>query len=516
MRLYRLFLSLLFLPLTFLTGSSEDSLKGLYNGLDPTSITEHLALHKLFPDDPVGKQALKDVQLLLAKTNSDPDALSNLPVATLSLDGFISFMLGESKQKNFLEEEHLSAIERMSCHLANRKLLGHKATSEEEVLKLEPNEIDFARALLIAQESPFEIDWIWIRNYEAQLDFMALQVLARLPLNPTPTQIIKEINQLLFFEMRYRYPALSSLRTGEEPFSKLTTVLDSKKGLCLGTSVLYLCLAQRLDLPLEIMIPPGHIFVRHASEPNEINIETTARGINYPSENYLDVNTKFLKKADLKETIGFVFFNISSTYLINTKNYPKAIENYLHCLKYAPSDPGALELLGYAYALNGQDRLAKKTFKTLLECPSQDRIASIYLDTTQEYLKNKIGADAIAAIVEQTDDQSLTGIQKKQEMLLKVIQKYPNFKAGLFFLSQTYQELSQYKPAIEYLEKVHALDASYPYVEFSLANLYLSDYNLPKAWKHFKELEGLLSVHDHEPKIMKEFKTALKQFSLEP
>jgi len=65
MHLKRLLLSLLFLPLIQLCGSNSDSLKGLYNGLDPTSITEHLALHKLFPNEPIRKTALKDVQFFI-------------------------------------------------------------------------------------------------------------------------------------------------------------------------------------------------------------------------------------------------------------------------------------------------------------------------------------------------------------------------------------------------------------------------------------------------------------------
>jgi len=101
-----------------------------------------------------------------------------------------------------------------------------------------------------------------------------------------------------------------------KPFSKLTTVLDSKKGVCLGVSVLYLCLAQRLDLPLELSFHLVIFFVRHVTQESEINIETTARGINYPSENYLDVNTKLLKKADLKEVIGFIFItSLRATWL---------------------------------------------------------------------------------------------------------------------------------------------------------------------------------------------------------
>ncbi|MCH9633300.1 MAG: hypothetical protein S4CHLAM7_00230 [Chlamydiae bacterium] len=496
--------------------SQGENLQGLYNGLNPSSITEHLALHKLYPNDSVGQQALRDIQLLLAKSNADPDALAQLPTSTLSLEGFLSFMHGNNFKTGLLDDEQLSAIERTSQHLPNRNLKGHLVKTEKEVLALAPDDIDLARALLIAQQSDSEIDWTWIRNYEAQLDFMALQVLARLPEKPTAKQIIKELNQLIFFEMRYRYPSLSSLKTGEEPFSKLTTVLDSKKGVCLGVSVLYLCLSQRLSLPLEILIPPGHIFVRYNDEGRDINIETTARGIDYPSENYLDVNTTSIKKANLKEVIGFVFYNVSSSYLINTQDYPKAIQNYLNCLKYAPEDPATLELLGYAYILNSQDKEAKKVFKKLMQTSSEHQIASVYLDTADAYLKNKIGSDAIAAIIHQDEDQTLTSIKQKQEMLKKIVEKYPHFKAGHFFLAQTYQELSQTKEAIRSLEKVHVENASYPYVEFSLANLYMSEYNFPKAWEHFKVLEQLLDEHKHQPKIAKELKKALKQFSIEP
>lgn len=514
MHLKKLWLSLL-LPISLVHTSSPEAVRGLYNGLDPTSIAEHLALHKLYPDDPTGKQALEDVKALLSKSKSN--TLDHLPASTLSLDGFISFMVGKKIDGELLEEEHLLAIEKVSAHLGNRSLKGHLVKSEEEVKKLEPNEIDFARALLIAQQrSSVELDWNWIRNYEAQLDFMALQVLAGLPQNAKPREIINEINRLIFFKLRYRFPALSTLKSGDEPFSRITTVLDSNHGVCLGISVLYLSLAQRLNLPLEIVIPPGHIFVRYKDDAGEVNIETTVRGINYPSENYLDVNTKSLKKANLKEVIGFVFYNISSTHLVKTKEYSKAIANYLHCLEYAPTNLQAQELLGYAYLLNNQDKEAKALFKSLEGKQYEDRIASSYFDMHKEYLQGQIGKDAIEVIVEQSDDSSLKGIQAKQEKLLSVLKKYPNFKAGLYFLAETYQQLAQSEKAIQVLEKVHAQDSTIPYVELTLSSLYLQEYNFPKAWDHFKLLEGILAKHDHAPKILKEFKGVLKQYSIEP
>lgn len=517
MCLKKYWLSLL-IPVSLLSAITEDEIKGLYNGLDPSSISEHLALHKLYPHDPSGKKALKHVETLLEKARSEEQSLNQLPISTLSLDGFISFMLGKKIEGDLLEEQHLEAIESVSSHLKNRSLKGYQARSEEEIKKLNSEEIDFARALLIAQQrsTQKEVDWHWIRNYEAQLDFMALQVLASLPKDPSPREIIKEMNRLIFFKLRYRFPALSTLKSGEEPSSKLTTVLDSNQGVCLGISVLYLSLAQRLNLPLEIVIPPGHIYVRYIDERGEVNIETTARGINYPSENYLDVNTKILKQANIKEVIGFVFYNISSTYLVKTKEYSKAIENYLHCLEYAPTNRDAIELLGYSYLLNKQEKEAKNCFKKLLQSESNDRISSTFFDMWKDYLNLKIRPDAIEAIIEHADEDSRLDLEAKKKKFQKLLKKYPDFKAGLFYLSTSCQLLSETDQAIKLLEKLHALDPHHPYVELTLSSLYLQEYNFPKAWNHYRKLEAILNQHNHQPKIMKDLKATLQQYSIEP
>lgn len=518
MILKKLFVSLFLLSFALYAEPSKEYLEGLYHGLDPASISEHLALYSLYPDHEVGQKALQEVYKLLSKTQpEDQKDLPQLPLLALSLEGFTSLITkGEDQQQEFLEESHLEAIEALSFSLANRTLKGHGIQSEKELLALDPAELDLARALLIAQHEEEPIDWQWVRSYEAKLDFMALQILARLPKEASPKQIIQEMNRLIFFEMHYRYPALSSLKEEAEPFSRLTTVLDTKRGLCLGTSILYLCLAQRLGLPLEIMIPPGHIFVRYSSENETLNIETTARGINYPSKNYLDVNTTSIQKANLKEVIGFVFFNLAANDLTLSKNYPKAIEAYLKCLKYAPENSQAIELLGYAYALNQQEQQAKKCFKKLESMESKYHIASMYLDAPQEYLAGKINAEAIEVIIEQTKTQNQTTLKEKQKKLQKILKEMPHFKAGLYFLAETYQMLSEPKKALECLEKIHLQNPNYPYVEFSLAHLYLGEYNFSEAWKHYQQLESLCEKHHHHPQILKDFKRVLAGLAIEP
>src|SRR5665647_1570782 len=105
---------------------------------------------------------------------------------------------------------------------------------------------------------------------------MALQILARLPPKASPQQKILKINELIFDEMRFRFPPHSLYAKDIDVYTFLPSVLDSHRGVCLGVSILYLCIAQRLDLNLEMITPPGHIYVRYRTTDQTINIETTA------------------------------------------------------------------------------------------------------------------------------------------------------------------------------------------------------------------------------------------------
>ena len=121
---------------------------------------------------------------------------------------------------------------------------------------------------------------------------------------------INTINWYLFDELRLRFPPHSLYSEEIDLYTFLPSVLDSRRGVCLGVSTLYLCLAQRLNLNLEIVTPPGHIFVRYNG--GEINIETTARGIHIPTEHYLSVHTRSLQERNIKEVVGLTFFNQAS------------------------------------------------------------------------------------------------------------------------------------------------------------------------------------------------------------
>jgi len=279
----------------------------LYTTLDPLSVSQHFAFYELYPQTKEGKKALRHAWDLLSQGKSDLDPAIILPQADiLPIISLVNRSTNE--QTPTLNDEQLSVIETLAKHLHNRSVKGFGLWKEDEILQLKPEEIDFSRALLVAELG--EDEKLKIRSYEASLDLMALQISARLSENASDKEKIRAISDYIFYEMRFRFPPHSLHAKDIDLYTFLPSVLDSRKGVCLGVSILMLSLAHRLDLKLEPITPPGHIYVRYVAEDGQItNIETTARGIDLPSEVFLGVETKSLQKRNLKQVIGLAFMN---------------------------------------------------------------------------------------------------------------------------------------------------------------------------------------------------------------
>jgi len=63
-------------------------------------------------------------------------------------------------------------------------------------------------------------------------------------------------------------------------------VLKGKRGVCLGFTMIYLCLGERLDLPLVAAHAPQHIYVKWPHGDKAISIETTAGGRIYDEPDF--------------------------------------------------------------------------------------------------------------------------------------------------------------------------------------------------------------------------------------
>ena len=352
---------LFFLFLSSFSLFADLPLKSLYNSLDPFSILQHLAFYELYPETAEGKKALSRVwDLLHANQKGEPIALPAFDIQ--SLISLITRQPFDPPVK--LKEEQLAVVDTISKSLANRQLKGFGIWSKEELLALPSKEIDLARGLLLNQFDGHENFRDEVRQYEASLDLMALQILVRLPPHATAEDKIREINHFIFQEMQFRFPPHSLYAKDIDLYTFLPSVLDSRQGVCLGVSILYLCLSQRLDLDLEIITPPGHIYLRYPGKEQMINIETTARGINLPSDLYLGINTRKLEKRTLKEVIGMAFFNQASVYG-EKADYAGTVSLYEKALPYLPEDPLLKMLLGMNYLFVGKKNEGKKLLEEI-------------------------------------------------------------------------------------------------------------------------------------------------------
>ncbi len=542
-------------------------LKSLYNTLDPLSVSEHLAFYELYPDSKEGQNALKRAWQLLYHNwatgwnfgcvkapgfndkkgdniNSnmapffivEPRELSRGPNSNLLPDSGISSDPIDLEGKNptlppfdiaaiislitrqqfeatvKLMPDQLALIEKISRRLANRTLKGHNIWKRDEILALAPEEIDLSRGLLLFQFDEKEDVQEEIKQYEAILDLMALQIAARLPEHPTDEDKIQAINHFIFHEMRFRFPPHSLYAKDIDLYTFLPSVLDNRQGVCLGVSILYLCIAQRLELPLEIITPPGHIYIRYAGQNKLINIETTARGINPPSEIYLGINTRLLQQRDIKEVIGLSFVNQASVFW-SKEDYETTVKLYEQARPFLPDDNLLKMLLGYNYLFLGRQNEGTKLLKEIKNIIFEEAVSAESIP--EDYLNGKIDAEGIKAVFLPVDE-TRESITDKQKELQEILKRYPHYRAGLLHLATTWLQLGRGNEAKEVLERYHKIDPHNAIVEYYLCILCLERLDYNRAWVHLKKTEKLVYSRSHYPKALESLRTQLRRSCPEP
>lgn len=500
---------LIFCAIAFIsamTPSTPGKRRTLYNSLDPTSIAQHLAFIELYRDTPEGDRALSDLYRLLTDTPSLPTSTLPLPSLSNSLNALVGLLTKDpSSTQILLADSELSLIDTLASRLPNRQLPGFHARSEGDIIALSPHQIDLARGVLLSQIGDSDEAMRAIRSYEASIDLMALQILARLPKNASPQQKIRAINSFIFEEMQFRFPPKSDFEKDIDLYTFLPSVLDSKRGVCLGVSILYLCLAQRLNLDLEIVTPPGHIYVRWRKGEEIINIETTARGVHLPNERYLGIDTPKLRQRNIKETIGMAHVNQASLFLAQ-QQYDKALMTYQKALPYMPQDRQLSQLIAYSMILKGEEAQGRVWLEQSKILPEQDSSAQESL--ADDFLQGNVATDGLKAILSNADDTREALLARKEE-LEAIVQKYPRFREGLFYLAATWLELHRSEKALEILKRYHEVDPNKPAIEFYLAVLHAERFNYNQAWDHLHRAEEIASQRGYYPKDLKKLRHEL-------
>lgn len=487
--------------------ANDRKAKTLYSSLDPKSVSQHLALYELYPHLPEGKAALDKAWTLLAGGQCFFDyRISEIQSLPLCVEGIVALVNKNPGQHNpHLAETDLNTIDQLAKKLANRSLRGHYVVSETELFDTPSEEIDIARAVLLSQLGADPKSISTIRSYEAMIDLMALQILARLPNGATIEQKIREINNLIFNEIGFRFPPHSEYAKDVDLYTFLPSVLDSRHGVCLGVSILYLSLAQRLGLHLESVTPPGHIYIRYKEGDKEINIETTARGIHLDSEEYLGVDTRHLQTQTLKETIGLIHINQASVHF-QEERYEKSLECYFKALPYLPHDAHLKELMGYCHILVGNLDAGKALLREAMLSPPLYTVSEETL--AEDYLHDNVDAEGLKAIFLPIDEKR-ESILKKKEALEKALERNPRFRDGWMYLAIAWLQLHREKEALRALEEYHTLNDNDATAEYYLAVLYAKRYDCKRAWQHFRNAEKIVLAKQHRPKALKNLKREL-------
>lgn len=481
------------------------SYKTLYKSLKKDSVAQHLAFYELYPDSSEGKMALKQAFALMKQEEKIDIPLLFFP--TTDISALVSLAIQPPEVSLIeLEDQTLEFIEKLGKNLSNRKLKTFNCFEEKKFLEADPEEIDLARALFVAQMEDTPANRKKIRTYEALLDLMSLEILAKLPEKATCLEKIAAINSYIFFEKGYRFPPHSEYAKEIDTYTFLSTVMEKRQGVCLGVTILYMSIAQRIDLPLVAITPPGHILPQYIDENKKIhNIETTARGLSFPMEVYLGVETPSIAVRNRKEVVGLAFINEASIHFAK-KEFQKAVILYEKAIPYLPQDPLLKELLGYHYLFMKETKKGKALLKEVLKIDNPHSIGKNTL--IEDYLDNKVDSEGILAIFLPVDEKR-SSILKKQNELKSIMKKYPKFRSGYFQLASTYLQLGRDKEALNLLLEYDHLDSEEPVVNYYLAALFFERKNYPKSWEHLLKAEKLLAEKNHHPKALKELKKEL-------
>lgn len=150
---------------------------------------------------------------------------------------------------------------------------------------------------------------------EAQIGRLAAKVRAMIGGRKDPSRVIGAMNRLFFDLLGFSYDSAP----GEPDNFLLDRVLSWRRGNCLGLTVAYLAVAERLDLPIRGVHVPSHCFARWDGEGARINIEMGEQGAAWEDERYarlfrISGGRPYLASLGEREMAGFYLVSVGAAY----------------------------------------------------------------------------------------------------------------------------------------------------------------------------------------------------------
>lgn len=480
--------------------------QALYARIHPSSVRQLLLFAALYPDSEEGKAALQKAWSILSGTQCEetPHLPPNFEQTAISLISLIEPSAFQNIRIPEIDTETLTLMEHIGERLPTRKLLGHNARTLEDIERLAPSDIDIARALLILQEQPQDK----ILVVEAALDLLALEVLSKIGSAADPLTKISALNTLLFHDLGIRFPPEEEAAIKTAQFSELSSVLFSRRGVCLGASVLFMSLAQRIELPLSIYTPPGHIFVAYRTPDFTRVIETTARGIDLPLDAYLGLTLKSLSERSLKEVVGMVAFNSAAGFL-KSKEWEKAHSMYQKALRFEQGYEITQMISLCELILNHKPVSQKLAQKQVSNLPPERLENDLLLIDLSKGALTPAAAQTILECSDAKGDEISHAIAQIQEAMKQA----PKSQTLPLHLAYCWLSYGKPKEAIPLLEQLAAMPEATCTIHAMLAMLYEERHNHPQAWAEAKKAAFLAKQRGFIPVQLREFILFLHQQS---
>jgi tetratricopeptide (TPR) repeat protein len=131
-------------------------------------------------------------------------------------------------------------------------------------------------------------------------------------------QVVSAFRRVLLVEERFTYDKSSS-----DPGNYLIeSVLARRQGNCLGLSLLYLSLADRLGIPFHGVYVPSHCFVRYEGNGVRVNVEFAEGGDSWPDDRYrqefrISPSRPYLRSLAPAEMLGVFLKTLGAGYSRN-------------------------------------------------------------------------------------------------------------------------------------------------------------------------------------------------------
>lgn len=339
---------------------------------------------------------------------------------------------------------------------------------EYDYLERPEDEISLAEgALLIAKGLYPEID---VNRCLEQVETWTNEIKTRLQGNEDPKEICTVINTFLYDELGIEYQFEYKDDIEKDSTAFLHTVIETKTGTCMGLSMLYLALAERLGLPMFGIALPEHVLVRYDDGTTRLNIEPSLKGT-FPTDEELKTNSSlapeavqngvYMRSLGKKEMLG-TLLTVRATRLRKAEEFERALCDLAQVERYIKTLPGLYYCRGVIYRKLGEWNRAIEAFTKALDLNPFEVLSFYHRSIAYQELGNydacfsdiskAITIDAEKAylyIVRGYYYQQKREHNKALEDYITAVALDPDMVEGYSYRSAVYQEMNAFEKAMD-------------------------------------------------------------------